>query len=81
VAKAWHRVIESSTDRYSGKVSVVLLLLYEEEKEEEEGRDQKECEDTDTVLMRRVEEAWKERTSEWRRKKDDNALKRWIWGW
>lgn len=52
--------IESSTDRYSGRVSVnVLLLLYEEgkEEEEEEGRVQKECEDTDTVLMRRVEES------------------------
>jgi hypothetical protein len=37
----------------------VLLLLYEEgkEEEEEEGRVQKECEDTDTVLMRRVEES------------------------
>jgi hypothetical protein len=36
-----------------------------------EGREQKECGGEDR----------KERTSEWRRKKDDNALKRWIWGW
>ena len=35
----------------------VLLLLYEEGKEEEVGCVQKECEDTDTVLMRRVEES------------------------
>jgi hypothetical protein len=52
--------IESSTDRYSGRVSLnALLLLYEEgeeEEDEEEGRVQKECEDTDTVLMWKVEE-------------------------
>jgi hypothetical protein len=73
-------------DRYSGRVSVDGLLLLEGEEGEGdgEGREQKECEDIDTVLMRRVEESleetWKERTNEWRRKKDDNALKRWIWG-